>query len=158
MSFLGLEGLHMLGKTKGEKCGPSCLRQRKSSVLHLVVSRMSLMPDLVFDSRTRTESPSKLTASHLSASASRWDHIPVSSIRTINARRNGGATAKILSSSSKVMNTNLPRYCAYQPTESEWLNELPLGWKAIQLARLNSKLTNGFVGPTRDILCESGDR
>ena len=56
------------------------------------------------------------------------------------------------------MNTNLPKYCAYQPTESEWLSELPVGWKAIQLARLNNKLTNGFVGPTRDILCESGVR
>lgn len=56
------------------------------------------------------------------------------------------------------MNTNLPKYCAYQPTESEWLSEIPVGWKAIQLARLNNKLTNGFVGATRDILCESGVR
>ncbi len=56
------------------------------------------------------------------------------------------------------MNTNVPKYSAYQSTESEWLPEIPVGWKAIQLARLNDKLTNGFVGPTRDILCEEGVR
>jgi type I restriction enzyme S subunit len=56
------------------------------------------------------------------------------------------------------MNTNLPKYSAYQPTESEWLSEIPVGWEAIQLARLNNKLTNGFVGPTRDILREKGVR
>jgi type I restriction enzyme S subunit len=35
---------------------------------------------------------------------------------------------------------------------------MPVGWKAIQLARLKTKLTNGFVGPTRDILQEGGVR
>src|SRR2546430_2829258 len=56
------------------------------------------------------------------------------------------------------MKAELPRYPAYQPTESEWLGEMPLGWKVVQLARLNSKLTNGFVGATRDILREQGVR
>lgn len=35
---------------------------------------------------------------------------------------------------------------------------LPQGWKLPQLARVVSKLTNGFVGPTRDILVSSGVR
>lgn len=56
------------------------------------------------------------------------------------------------------MRVELPRYPAYQPTESAWLGEMPEGWEAIQLARLNTKLTNGFVGPTRDILREEGVR
>jgi restriction endonuclease S subunit len=56
------------------------------------------------------------------------------------------------------MKTELPRYPGYKPTESEWLGELPVDWKAIQLARINTKLTNGFVGPTRDILQEEGVR
>jgi type I restriction enzyme S subunit len=56
------------------------------------------------------------------------------------------------------MKTDLPRYPAYEPTESEWLSEMPVGWKAIQLARVKTKLTNGFVGPTRDILREEGVR
>jgi type I restriction enzyme, S subunit len=56
------------------------------------------------------------------------------------------------------MKIELSRYPAYEPTESEWLNETPVGWKAIQLARINTKLTNGFVGPTRDILREGGVR
>lgn len=37
-------------------------------------------------------------------------------------------------------------------------NALPKGWQLPQLARLVSKLTNGFVGPTRDILMPSGVR
>jgi len=56
------------------------------------------------------------------------------------------------------MKADLPRYPAYEPTESEWLGELPVGWKAIQLARMSTKLTNGFVGPTRDILRDEGVR
>lgn len=56
------------------------------------------------------------------------------------------------------MKVELPRYPAYQIAESEWLGEIPIGWDAVQLARLNTKLTNGFVGPTRDILREEGVR
>jgi restriction endonuclease S subunit len=56
------------------------------------------------------------------------------------------------------MKVELPRYPAYQPTESEWLGEMPMSWDVVQLSRLNTKLTNGFVGPTRDILRETGVR
>lgn len=35
---------------------------------------------------------------------------------------------------------------------------LPAGWELPQLARLVSKLTNGYVGPTRDILVDDGVR
>ena len=56
------------------------------------------------------------------------------------------------------MRAKLPRYPNYRPTESEWLGELPEGWRAIQLARINTKLTNGFVGPTRDIFRDEGVR
>ncbi|KAI5915591.1 restriction endonuclease subunit S [Thauera sp. 2A1] len=56
------------------------------------------------------------------------------------------------------MRVELPRYPVYRPSEAEWLGELPEGWQAIQLARINTKLTNGFVGPTRDILRDEGVR
>ncbi|MFZ4683385.1 MAG: hypothetical protein ACOYMS_12840, partial [Terrimicrobiaceae bacterium] len=56
------------------------------------------------------------------------------------------------------MKVELPRYPAYRAAESDWLGEIPTGWQAVQLARLNTKLTNGFVGPTRDILREEGVR
>ncbi|MFO1397526.1 MAG: restriction endonuclease subunit S [Burkholderiales bacterium] len=36
--------------------------------------------------------------------------------------------------------------------------DLPAGWKFPQLARLTTKLTNGYVGPTRDILTTEGVR
>jgi type I restriction enzyme, S subunit len=56
------------------------------------------------------------------------------------------------------MKADLPRYPAYEPPESEWLGEIPVTWKSVQLARINRKLTNGFVGPTRGILREDGVR
>src|SRR5947207_2125400 len=56
------------------------------------------------------------------------------------------------------MKAELQPYPAYHAAESEWLSEMPVGWESIQLARLNTKLTNGFVGPTRDILREGGVR
>lgn len=56
------------------------------------------------------------------------------------------------------MKIELQRYPAYHPADSDWLGEMPVDWETIQLARLNTKLTNGFVGPTRDILREEGIR
>ena len=40
----------------------------------------------------------------------------------------------------------------------EWLGEIPSHWDVAKIAHLANKLTNGFVGPTRDILRESGIR
>jgi type I restriction enzyme, S subunit len=56
------------------------------------------------------------------------------------------------------MKADLPRYPDYKPTESKWLGEMPSRWEAIQLSRINNKLTNGFVGPTRGILRDEGVR
>jgi hypothetical protein len=64
-------GLRELGKTNGEKSGPSNPRQRKSSFLHLAESGIFLTLARVFDSRTRIRSLTKSTASHLSGKASR---------------------------------------------------------------------------------------
>lgn len=38
----------------------------------------------------------------------------------------------------------------------EWLGEVPAHWEANALNKLTVKITNGYVGPTRDILVESG--
>lgn len=38
----------------------------------------------------------------------------------------------------------------------EWLGEVPVHWEANALNKLTVKITNGYVGPTRDILVESG--
>ena len=38
----------------------------------------------------------------------------------------------------------------------EWLGEVPKHWGTRTIAKASSKITNGFVGPTRDILVESG--
>ncbi|AZE30307.1 restriction endonuclease subunit S [Pseudomonas chlororaphis] len=38
----------------------------------------------------------------------------------------------------------------------EWLGEIPVHWKTNALNKLTVKITNGYVGPTRDILVESG--
>lgn len=40
----------------------------------------------------------------------------------------------------------------------EWLGEVPEHWEIAQLNQLISKITNGYVGPTRDILQDEGIR
>ena len=38
----------------------------------------------------------------------------------------------------------------------EWLGDVPAHWETRTLAKVSTKITNGFVGPTRDILVNSG--
>ena len=40
----------------------------------------------------------------------------------------------------------------------EWLGEVPEHWEIKQLNKLINKITNGYVGPTRDILVDDGVR
>jgi type I restriction enzyme S subunit len=49
-------------------------------------------------------------------------------------------------------------YEKYKASGVEWLGEIPEHWNSISISRLASKITNGYVGPTRDILVESGIR
>lgn len=37
-----------------------------------------------------------------------------------------------------------------------WLGRIPKGWGVMSLARLTTKLTNGYVGPTRDLFVDEG--
>lgn len=38
----------------------------------------------------------------------------------------------------------------------EWIGEIPEHWKISKISKVVTKITNGFVGPTRDILVEEG--
>jgi type I restriction enzyme S subunit len=38
----------------------------------------------------------------------------------------------------------------------EWLGKVPEHWETLKLSKLTDKITNGYVGPTRDILVEAG--
>ncbi|MFW2018940.1 restriction endonuclease subunit S [Acinetobacter baumannii] len=38
----------------------------------------------------------------------------------------------------------------------EWLREVPEHWDVIAISKVTQKITNGYVGPTRDILVEEG--
>jgi len=40
----------------------------------------------------------------------------------------------------------------------EWLGEMPAHWGIKRIAQISTKITNGYVGPTRDILVEDGVR
>jgi type I restriction enzyme S subunit len=40
----------------------------------------------------------------------------------------------------------------------EWLGEVPAHWEVRNLSSLSTKITNGYVGPTRDILVDDGVR
>ena len=38
----------------------------------------------------------------------------------------------------------------------EWLGEVPVHWEIMAISKLTQKITNGYVGPTRDILVPKG--
>lgn len=38
----------------------------------------------------------------------------------------------------------------------EWLGEVPAHWEVLAISKLTQKITNGYVGPTRDILVKQG--
>jgi type I restriction enzyme S subunit len=38
----------------------------------------------------------------------------------------------------------------------EWLGEVPAHWDVVAVSKIAQKITNGYVGPTRDILVEDG--
>ena len=43
-----------------------------------------------------------------------------------------------------------------KPSGIEWLGDVPAHWEARTIAKASTKITNGFVGPTRDILVDAG--
>jgi len=43
-----------------------------------------------------------------------------------------------------------------KPSGIEWLGDVPEHWESRTIAKASTKITNGFVGPTRDILVEAG--
>jgi len=47
-------------------------------------------------------------------------------------------------------------YPKYKPSGVEWLGNVPEHWEVRRIASFCTKITNGWVGPTRDILRDSG--
>ncbi|RYF98216.1 MAG: restriction endonuclease subunit S, partial [Chitinophagaceae bacterium] len=45
-----------------------------------------------------------------------------------------------------------------KPSNAEWLGDIPAHWEVVRLKRVTSLITNGYVGPTRDILKPEGVR
>ncbi|MBM81269.1 MAG: restriction endonuclease subunit S [Planctomycetaceae bacterium] len=53
---------------------------------------------------------------------------------------------------TKGLNPNAPM----KPSGIQWLGNLPEHWPTEMISRIATKIGNGYVGPTRDILVESG--
>lgn len=53
---------------------------------------------------------------------------------------------------TKGLNPNVPM----KDSGVEWLGEVPEHWDIISISKLSRKITNGYVGPTRDILVDQG--
>ncbi|MCU4407497.1 restriction endonuclease subunit S [Acinetobacter junii] len=49
-------------------------------------------------------------------------------------------------------------YAEYKDSGVEWLGEVPNDWDILSIARVSNKITNGYVGATRDIFFDSGIR
>lgn len=53
---------------------------------------------------------------------------------------------------TKGLNPNAP----IKPSGIQWLGDVPEHWETNMISRITSKIGNGYVGPTRDILVEEG--
>ncbi|CUU13831.1 Type I restrictionmodification system specificity subunit S EC 31213 CDS [Bradyrhizobium sp.] len=51
-----------------------------------------------------------------------------------------------------------PVYEGYKKSGLEWLGEIPSHWEVRRISSISTKITNGYVGPTRDIFVEHGVR
>ena len=47
---------------------------------------------------------------------------------------------------------------AMKPSGIDWLGDIPAHWEVIALNKVTTKITNGYVGPTRDIFVPEGVR
>ncbi len=45
-----------------------------------------------------------------------------------------------------------------KPSGIEWLGDVPAHWEVRHISSVSTKITNGYVGPTRDILVDEGVR
>ena len=50
------------------------------------------------------------------------------------------------------------KYAEYKDSGVEWLGDIPEEWSIVSIARVSIKITNGYVGATRDIFYDSGIR
>jgi type I restriction enzyme, S subunit len=57
---------------------------------------------------------------------------------------------------SHAVTRGLDRDASMKDSGVAWLGEVPEHWKVRTIARSSIKITNGYVGPTRDILVEEG--
>jgi type I restriction enzyme S subunit len=49
-------------------------------------------------------------------------------------------------------------YERYKPSGVDWLGDIPEHWEVKRIASISTKITNGYVGPTRGILVDDGVR
>ena len=45
-----------------------------------------------------------------------------------------------------------------KPSGIEWIRDIPEHWEVLRLKNLSKRITNGFVGPTNNILRDKGVR
>lgn len=59
---------------------------------------------------------------------------------------------------SHVVTKGLNPDAPMKPSGIEWLGDVPAHWEVRRISSVSTKITNGFVGPTRDVLVDEGVR
>jgi type I restriction enzyme, S subunit len=59
---------------------------------------------------------------------------------------------------SHAVTKGLNPYTPTKPSGVQWLGDVPAHWGVLRISSLSTKITNGFVGPTRDVLADDGVR
>jgi type I restriction enzyme, S subunit len=57
---------------------------------------------------------------------------------------------------SRAVTKGLNPHAPMKHSGIEWLGDVPAHWETRTIAKVSMKITNGYVGPTRDILVEAG--
>ena len=57
---------------------------------------------------------------------------------------------------SQAVTKGLDPSAAMKSSGVEWLGDVPVHWETRTIAKASTKITNGYVGPTRDILVDAG--
>ena len=59
---------------------------------------------------------------------------------------------------TRAVTKGLKQNVSMKPCGVNWIGEIPEHWEVIALNKLTTKITNGYVGPTREIFLEEGVR
>jgi type I restriction enzyme, S subunit len=130
---------------------PACVAQWESSVGGATFRALNLGPLSETNIAVPDENEQTLIAAFLDRETGKIDGL-VSEQRRLMELLQEKRQAVITRAVTQGLDPNVPM----TPSGIEWLGNVPKHWQTRTIAKASTKITNGYVGPTRDILVEAG--